>query len=146
MKCPSIQRAALVEPLTIVAAWLTVLSSTAASQQGVWKNVTPTDMPDFGRVSLIDGSAFDAGKAYVSARLAAAGRLPAACVEDGGLRRDVDAGGCVREHGEGELPKEPGAGVSSAVEGDGEGAEEGILRAEWVGDGEAVSGECGEVC
>ena len=34
-----------------------------------WKNVTPPDMPDFGRVSLIDASAFDAGKAYVSARL-----------------------------------------------------------------------------
>ena len=36
---------------------------------GNWKNVTPPDMPDFGRVSLIDASAFDAGKAYVSARL-----------------------------------------------------------------------------
>ncbi len=36
---------------------------------GSWKNVTPPDMPDFGRVSLIDASAFDAGKAYVSARL-----------------------------------------------------------------------------
>ena len=34
-----------------------------------WKNVTPPDMPDFGRVSLIGASAFDAGKAYVSARL-----------------------------------------------------------------------------
>ena len=34
-----------------------------------WTNVTPPDMPDFGRVSLIDASAFDAGKAYVSARL-----------------------------------------------------------------------------
>ena len=34
-----------------------------------WKNVTPPDMPDFGRVSLVDASAFDAGKAYVSARL-----------------------------------------------------------------------------
>lgn len=37
---------------------------------GNWANVTPADMPDFGRVSLIDASAFDAGKAYVSARLA----------------------------------------------------------------------------
>ena len=36
---------------------------------GSWKNVTPPDMPDFGRVSRIDASAFDAGKAYVSARL-----------------------------------------------------------------------------
>ena len=36
---------------------------------GSWKNVTPPDMPEFGRVSLIDASAFDAGKAYVSARL-----------------------------------------------------------------------------
>ena len=34
-----------------------------------WTNVTPPDMPDFGRVSLIDASAFDGGKAYVSARL-----------------------------------------------------------------------------
>ena len=35
-----------------------------------WVNVTPADMPDFGRVSLIDASAFDAGRAYVSARRA----------------------------------------------------------------------------
>ena len=35
-----------------------------------WANVTPLDMPDFGRVSLIDASAFDAGRAYVSARRA----------------------------------------------------------------------------
>ncbi|MEQ9398657.1 MAG: hypothetical protein RJQ04_05765 [Longimicrobiales bacterium] len=33
-----------------------------------WDNVTPPDMPDFGRVSLIDASAFDAGTAYVSVR------------------------------------------------------------------------------
>jgi photosystem II stability/assembly factor-like uncharacterized protein len=33
-----------------------------------WTNVTPTDMPDFGRVSQIDASAFDAGRAYVSVR------------------------------------------------------------------------------
>ena len=33
-----------------------------------WTNVTPTDMPDFGRVSLIDASAFDAGRAYVCAK------------------------------------------------------------------------------
>ena len=35
-----------------------------------WTDVTPPDMPDFGRVSLIDASAFDAGRAYVSARRA----------------------------------------------------------------------------
>ena len=35
-----------------------------------WTNVTPPDMPDFGRVSLIDASAFDPGRAYVSARRA----------------------------------------------------------------------------
>ena len=35
-----------------------------------WTNVTPPDMPDFGRVSLIAASAFDAGRAYVSARRA----------------------------------------------------------------------------
>ena len=34
-----------------------------------WKNVTPPNMPDFGRVSLIDASASMRGKAYVSARL-----------------------------------------------------------------------------
>ena len=28
---------------------------------GSWKNVTPPDMPEFGRVSLINASAFDAG-------------------------------------------------------------------------------------
>jgi photosystem II stability/assembly factor-like uncharacterized protein len=33
-----------------------------------WTNVTPPDMPDFGRVSLIDASAFDAAAAYVSVR------------------------------------------------------------------------------
>ena len=35
-----------------------------------WTNVTPPDMPDFGRVSQVDASAFDAARAYVSARLA----------------------------------------------------------------------------
>ncbi len=33
-----------------------------------WTNVTPPDMPDFGRVSQIDASAFEAGRAYVSVR------------------------------------------------------------------------------
>ncbi|MBX7120112.1 MAG: glycosyl hydrolase [Gemmatimonadaceae bacterium] len=33
-----------------------------------WTNVTPPDMPDFGRVSMIDGSSFDDGTAYVSVR------------------------------------------------------------------------------
>ena len=33
-----------------------------------WTDVTPLDMPDFGRVSQIDASAFDAGAAYVSVR------------------------------------------------------------------------------
>ncbi len=97
MKRSSVQFAALVGPLTLVAALLTVLSSAAAtifavgpgkvdidviwtgSDDGLvhvtrdggerWTNVTPPDMPEFGRVSLIDASAFDAGKAYVSARL-----------------------------------------------------------------------------
>jgi photosystem II stability/assembly factor-like uncharacterized protein len=35
---------------------------------GTWTNVTPKDMPDFGRVSQIDASAFDAATAYVSVR------------------------------------------------------------------------------
>jgi len=33
-----------------------------------WTNVTPKDMPDFGRVSQIDASTFDAGTAYISVR------------------------------------------------------------------------------
>jgi len=33
-----------------------------------WANVTPPDMPDFGRVSQIDASSFDSGRAYVSVR------------------------------------------------------------------------------
>ncbi|MDH5588667.1 MAG: glycosyl hydrolase [Gemmatimonadota bacterium] len=33
-----------------------------------WADVTPPDMPAFGRVSQIDASAFDAGRAYVSVR------------------------------------------------------------------------------
>ena len=33
-----------------------------------WTNVTPRDMPDFGRVSQIDASAFNDGAAYVSVR------------------------------------------------------------------------------
>ncbi|HEX5215305.1 MAG TPA: hypothetical protein VFV98_07550 [Vicinamibacterales bacterium] len=33
-----------------------------------WANVTPKEMPDFGRVSIIDASAFDAGTAYVAVK------------------------------------------------------------------------------
>ncbi|MFA5908006.1 MAG: hypothetical protein WC815_04435 [Vicinamibacterales bacterium] len=33
-----------------------------------WTNVTPTDMPDLGRVSQIDGSSFDNGTAYVAVK------------------------------------------------------------------------------
>jgi photosystem II stability/assembly factor-like uncharacterized protein len=33
-----------------------------------WTNVTPKDMPDFGRVSQIDSSKFDAGTAYVAVK------------------------------------------------------------------------------
>jgi photosystem II stability/assembly factor-like uncharacterized protein len=33
-----------------------------------WTNVTPPDMPEFGRVSQIDASAFDAGTAYVAVK------------------------------------------------------------------------------
>jgi photosystem II stability/assembly factor-like uncharacterized protein len=33
-----------------------------------WTNVTPKEMPDFGRVSQIDASRFNAGTAYVSVR------------------------------------------------------------------------------
>ena len=33
-----------------------------------WTNVTPSDMPDLGRVSQIDGSSFDTGTAYVAVK------------------------------------------------------------------------------
>jgi photosystem II stability/assembly factor-like uncharacterized protein len=33
-----------------------------------WTNVTPRDMPDFGRVSQLDGSAFDNGTAYMAVK------------------------------------------------------------------------------
>ena len=33
-----------------------------------WANVTPKEMPDLGRVSIIDASAFDAGSAYVAVK------------------------------------------------------------------------------
>ena len=33
-----------------------------------WTNVTPKDMPDLGRVSQIDASAFDAGTAYMAVK------------------------------------------------------------------------------
>ena len=33
-----------------------------------WKNVTPNEMPEFGRVTQIDASAFSAGAAYVSVK------------------------------------------------------------------------------
>lgn len=33
-----------------------------------WTNVTPPDMPDFGRVSLIDASSFDAATAYAAVK------------------------------------------------------------------------------
>ncbi len=33
-----------------------------------WTNVTPPDMPEFGRVSIIDASSFDAGTAYMAVK------------------------------------------------------------------------------
>jgi photosystem II stability/assembly factor-like uncharacterized protein len=33
-----------------------------------WTDVTPKDMPEFGRVSIIDASAFDAGTAYMAVK------------------------------------------------------------------------------
>jgi photosystem II stability/assembly factor-like uncharacterized protein len=33
-----------------------------------WTNVTPPDMPDFGRVSQLDGSSFDAGTVYMAVK------------------------------------------------------------------------------
>ena len=33
-----------------------------------WTNITPPDMPDFGRVSIIDASSFDAATAYVAVK------------------------------------------------------------------------------
>ncbi len=34
-----------------------------------WTDITPPDMPDFARVSLIDASAFESGAAYMAAKL-----------------------------------------------------------------------------
>ena len=34
----------------------------------IWSNVTPKEMPDFGRVSQIDASSFESGTAYLSVR------------------------------------------------------------------------------
>ncbi len=33
-----------------------------------WTNVTPAAMPDFGRVSQLDGSSFDNGTAYMAVK------------------------------------------------------------------------------
>lgn len=44
-------------------------NGTASGDAVRWEDVTPPDMPDFGRVSQIDASAFDPAKAYVSVRL-----------------------------------------------------------------------------
>jgi photosystem II stability/assembly factor-like uncharacterized protein len=33
-----------------------------------WTNITPPDMPDFGRVSLIDASSFEVGRAYMAVK------------------------------------------------------------------------------
>ena len=55
-----------------------------------WTNVTPSDMPDFGRVSIIDASAFDAGIGLRGGEAAAARRLRALHLPDARLRQDVD--------------------------------------------------------
>ena len=39
-----------------------------AGRGKTWTNVTPADMPDLGRVSQIDSSAFDNGTAYVAVK------------------------------------------------------------------------------
>ena len=55
-----------------------------------WTNITPPDMPDFGRVSQIDASKFSAGhRVHVRAE-AAAQRLRAVHLQDHRLRQDVD--------------------------------------------------------
>jgi photosystem II stability/assembly factor-like uncharacterized protein len=56
---------------------------------GTWTNVTPTDMPDFGRVSQIDASPFGAGAAYVSVRLPLLDDLPLH-LEDRRLRSELE--------------------------------------------------------
>ena len=55
-----------------------------------WTNVTPKDMPDFGRVSQIDASAFDAGHGLRRGEEAAARRLRALHLPHARLRPDVD--------------------------------------------------------
>ena len=51
-----------------------------------WTNVTPKDMPDFGRVSQIDASSFDAGTALRRGEEAAARRLRAVHLPHARLR------------------------------------------------------------
>ncbi|MCY3808182.1 MAG: hypothetical protein OXG58_01895 [Gemmatimonadetes bacterium] len=52
-------------PTITTSLWRTVPNTSffpSAGGGGSWKNVTPPAMPEFGRVSLIGASAFDAGR------------------------------------------------------------------------------------
>ena len=55
-----------------------------------WTNVTPKDMPDFGRVSQIDASAFDPGAAYVAVKKPLLDDLAPVHLPHARLRQDVD--------------------------------------------------------
>ena len=55
-----------------------------------WANVTPKDMPDFGRVSQIDASSFEPGARLRRGQAAAARRSRALHLPHARLRQDVD--------------------------------------------------------
>ena len=54
-----------------------------------WTNVTPPDLPDFARISLIEASPHDAGTAYVAGEPLPARRSRAVRLPDRRLRQDA---------------------------------------------------------
>ena len=55
-----------------------------------WTNVTPRDMPDFGRVSQLDGSSFDNGTAYMAVKKMLLGDRSPYIFRTQRLRQDLD--------------------------------------------------------
>ena len=55
-----------------------------------WTNITPPDMPDLGRVSQIDSSAFDDGTAYVAVKKMLLGDVSPYIFRTTRLRQELD--------------------------------------------------------
>ena len=55
-----------------------------------WERVTPPDLPEFARISLIEASPHQNGVAYLAGQPLPAGRSQALRLQDRGLRQDVD--------------------------------------------------------